>query len=111
MFIVTITRDGDSSAIERYGADAYMVETKKNEAGWYTTITVSDEDVIRSLSGSDGPEDEDRCTGFVICVNDEPYVDTFRDGPSMAWQAFLPILEADPSLGNEDVRLVKLVEE
>jgi len=50
-------------------------------------------------------------TGFVVCVNDVPYVDTFREDPSMTWQAFLPILEADPSLGNEDVRLVKLVED
>lgn len=57
-------------------------------------------------------DDDPVITVFVVCVNDQPYPDTFSEDASMTWQpVFLPILEADPSLGNEDVRLVKLVEE
>lgn len=56
------------------------------------------------------PPSAEGVTGFVVCVDGEPFVDTFRVDPSLAREAFLPILEADPSLANEEIRLVRLEE-
>lgn len=85
--------------------------TSEQDREYHTQSPCTADAMRESIVAAFRSEFENGASGFVVCVNDEPYVDTFREDPSMAWQAFVPILEADPSLGNEDVRLVKLIEE
>lgn len=77
---------------------------------YHTQSTYSADAMREQIESAFRREFENGASGFVVCVDDEPYADTFREDPSLAWGAFLPILEADPSLANEEIRLVKMVE-